>query len=252
LSGKATGAGVLAVNAGTKELVGCDFSGITSTTNVVFVPNSNPKIVCSACKFPSSWTTTSWLTSVRFFSRFELVASEADGVSTAKLYSLTGGQSNCDLVETTSIYRDAGFVDADGDTNLAHEMAPESSALNQTEPCASMDLMAYVDSTGSKTFRVEAVHNFTTAPTKDELWMDVFYLGTANSCLMSVAGGRSIFSTANWTTSTVDWTGASGYSKIKLEETVTVNRAGVYLVRLWLGKYEASKKFIYCPKVEID
>jgi hypothetical protein len=113
-------------------------------------------------------------------------------------------------------------------------------------------MTAYLDSTGSKTFRVEALHDFTAAPNKDELWIEIRHLGTSNSCLFSVGGGRTIDSTATWATSTEAWTGAGGFSKIKLEETVTVNRVGVYQVRLCLAKYEDAKTLVYCPKVEID
>ncbi len=113
-------------------------------------------------------------------------------------------------------------------------------------------MVARVGTTGAKTFRVEAIHNYTSAPTKDEIWIEVRYLGTTNSCLVSIGGGRVIYSTATWATSTVAWTGLASHVKIKLTEGVTVNRVGVYQVRLCLGKFETGKTVIYCPKVEID
>jgi hypothetical protein len=116
-------------------------------------------------------------------------------------------------------------------------------------PLVGIDLRAYVASTGSTTFTVEANHNFTTAPTADEAWIEVYYLGTSNSVLYSVAGGREILGSTALTTSTVGWTGAT--SKIKFSETVTVNKAGTYIVRVFLGKYEASKALWYCPLVDV-
>ena len=234
----------------------CDFSNLsyTSGADLVRVVGYGGYYEINNCKYNSSFPRTS-SSNVGFSRTSNAVeaAFTADGASTAKLYDFAVETPYGDTTHTASIYRSGGFVDADGDTPIAHIMEPDSTSCDPTSfVLFGPELTGYYDSTGSVTFRVEALHNYSTAPTKDELWMDVYYLGTSNSTKWSRAGGRQIWSTSNWATSSATWSGDSGYSKIKLEESVTINKAGPWMVQLWLGKYESGKSVVYCPKVEID
>jgi hypothetical protein len=107
--------------------------------------------------------------------------------------------------------------------------------------------------TGSKTFTVEYVENFTTALTQSDISFRLTYLGTANSLATAYAeGGDPNPETGTAaTSSTVSWTGAAGYTKGKMVETVTVNKAGIYAVQVYLAKYEAGKDMYVCPLVDV-
>lgn len=226
--------------------VGCDFSGLTNVTNL---NSASSRAAVISCKIASGdgfqngaagqqYLTTAYSTAV-------------DGAGTAKNYIAEHYFMAGTVTQDTAINRDSGWTDEDGDTQLSHKMAPTSNLKGAHTPIYGPDLRAYIDSTGSKTFTVYAVHDFTTAPNQDEAWLEVFYLGTANSVLWSLGGGRSVFSTTAWTVGTEAWTGASGKTKMELSATVTVNKAGTYAVRVHLGKYEASKALWYCPLVEV-
>ena len=247
---------ILNRNTGAGRVFACDFSSISHSSGAALFATSGygGYYKIHNCNFNSSFSRHS--SSGLGYSRTtnaQQAAVTVNGASTGKLYDFYIDTPYGDVTHTASIYRTSGFVDADGSTPIAHIMEPDDSGCSpDLFPLFGAKLMGYYGSTGSVTFRVEALQNYTTAPTKDELWMEVFYLGTSNSTRWSKAGGRSIWSTSNWTTSTVGWTGASGYSKIKLEQAATINKAGPYMVQLWLGKYENGKSVVYCPKVEID
>lgn len=229
---------------------GCDFTGVTSATTVVGSATTGAKAF--NCKYPSGMTfadniatpDVGYMVNAAF-------ACTLDGASTAKNYDVEMSNSYGRVVHDTSIYRDSGWSDEEGTTQLSHKVTPDSSLSYPVQYIFGPDLVAYADSTGSKTFTVYCVHDFTTAPTKDEAWIEVAYLGTSNSTLHSFAGGRSVLSSATWTVGTEAWTGASGKTKMELSATATINKTGVYAVRVYLGKYEAAKALWYCPKVEV-
>lgn len=235
---------------------GCDFSGCSGTGNdFISVTGYGGWTDVHNCNYPSSGYSydSSSGSGLTLWTYSAQAAAAIDGSTTGKLYNMAVETPMGDTLETATIYRNAGFVDADGDTPIGHIMTPDNSACAPDRPLHGPMLMGYYGSTGSVTVRVEALYNFSTAPTKDNLWIEVYYLGTTNSTLWSFAGGRAIGSSANWSSSTVDWTGAGGYTKIKLEQAVTINKAGPYAVRVFCGNYEAGPKtIVYCPKVEID
>jgi hypothetical protein len=229
---------------------GCDFSGITSSTPAI-IADQVPALLTN-CKLPSGMPVANTTRSSIFDQRWEAYGCAVDGASTGKLYEYEAGGTNGDVVVDTSIYRTAGWSDADGDTQLSHKMLPVSNLIGPQKYVLGAKLIAYADTTGSKTFTVYTVHDFTTAPTQDEAWIEVQYLGTSNSTLYSLAGGRSVLSSATWTVGTEAWTGAAGKTKMELSATATINKTGTYVVRVYLGKYEATKAMWYCPKVEVS
>ena len=131
-------------------------------------------------------------------------------------------------------------------------MAPYAAMAGPPTPFFGPELRAYVSSTGSKTFTVYGVHDFATAPNKDNCWIEVMSLETANSVLYGLAGGRQVGITTGLTSDTKDWTGASGKTKFKIAETVTVNKVGTYIIRVYLAYFESAKAAWYCPLVEVS
>jgi hypothetical protein len=226
-------------------LVGCDFSGATGWGRLNM---TDSPITVVGCKFPSGEGVTQ--TTGSFSAVASQSVSAADGASTAKGYIAEVKMMGGTVVPDTAIYRTAGFVAADGDTPLSHKMTPSSTLKGPHTPFHGPDLFAYVSTTGSKTFTIYAEHDFTTAPNKDECWPEILYLGTTNSLLLSFGGGRIIGSTTAWTVGSEAWTGTSK-TKMELSATLTVNKAGFYMARVHLAKYEAGKALWYCPKVEV-
>lgn len=229
---------------------GCDFSGITNATQVsTTVPTNAVVVGCSLMSggvvFPTVASSADFRTVGRSY------ATAVDGASTAKNYIAEHHFGAGTVIQDTAIYRDSGWTDEDGSTQLSHKMVPTSTMKGAHTPIFGPDLRAYVDATGSKTFTVYCVHDFTTAPTKDEAWIEVLYLGTSNSVLWSIDVGRDILSSTAWTVGTEAWTGASGKTKMELSASVTINKTGTYAVRAYLGKYEAAKALWYCPLVNV-
>ena len=225
--------------------IGCDFSGITSSTVFNAAGGSLRLINCQMSSLtPTAPNVMTGL--VRIY------ASAVDGGSTAKNYIAEHLFLNGTVTQDTAIYRDVGWTDEDGSTQLSHKMTPASSIRGSHTPIFGPDLRAYVDSTGSVTFTVYCVHDFTAAPTLDEAWFDVLYLGTADSVGATIGSSRTPLSATAITTGSEAWTGASGKTKGELSKTVTINKTGTYLLRVYLGKYESGKALWYDPLVEVS
>ena len=228
---------------------GCDFSGLTNVTNLNSTASSARFI---DCKFATG-DTVGGLTAAGTQLLVRNYGSAIDGAGTAKNYIAEHHFQAGTVIQDTAIYRDDGWQDEDGDTRLSHKMTPDSDMKGAHTPIFGPDLRAYVDSTGSKTFTVYAAQDFTAAPTADEAWIEVMYLGTANSVLWSHGGGREILGSTALTTDTKAWTWGNGAkNRIKFSETLTVNKTGTYVIRVFLGKYELGKGLWYCPLVEIS
>lgn len=248
--GKSSGSTFIELGSNYNEeslFVGCDFSGLTNVTNL---NDTGTGIDMVGCRFASGDGLQAPTGGIQ--NRASAYATAVDGAGSAKNYISEHYFGVGTVNQDTALYRDDGWQDEDGDTRLAHKMSPSPNVKGPHTPFWGPDLRAYVSDTGSKTLTVYAVEDFTTALTDDEAWIDVFYLGTSNSVLNSLAGGRSVLSSTSLTTDTKAWTGASGKTKVKFSETVTINKAGTYLVRVYLGKYESSKALWYCPLVEVS
>jgi len=226
---------------------GCDFSGLTNISSFLVASGGGVSVAIN-CNLPAgkAWSDVPG-GSVKTNQAF---ATAEDGASTAKNYIAEYWGFSGSVIADTAIYRTAGWTDEDGSTQLSHKMTPDPSLI-VSWPISGPPMRSYLSSTGSKTWTVYCVHDFTTAPNKDECWLELFYLGTSNSVLASFGGGRSIFSTTAWTVGTEAWTGAAGKTKMELSVTGTVNKAGTYMVRVCLGKYQAAKALWYCPLVEV-
>ena len=154
---------------------------------------------------------------------------------------------------TTAVYRNAGWQDSPSETNLAWKMSCDSSSNTLYGLwCFSPPISSRIEETGTITFTAYGVHDsYTVAPTVDEVVMNVFYLGTADSTQWSLASTEDPTSTASLTSDTSDWTGASGKTKFKLSKTVTMNNTGEWMVQFLVKKYEAATFTWIDPKVEI-
>jgi hypothetical protein len=252
ITGKARSTGLLRVKSA--EYVGCDLTGLSGDS--LYDPDASAgdgRVELHACKLPSSITmaTSGWIGTEQ---TLELIGCDEDGASFGKRYRSEVHRYGGVMTVDTAIYRDAGWSDEDGDTSLSHKITPNS-VCTKYATAHGIPLMAYVGSTGSKTFTVHLVEDFTTALTDQDAWMEVRYLGTADSTKWELVSSRPADLLAAGTTlatTTEAWTGASGKTKAKLTKTVTVNETGMYQIRVYLGKYESGKALWCCPQVEVS
>lgn len=157
-----------------------------------------------------------------------------------ELYQFDG-----DITTDTSVFRASGLTFTEGTTQATLKFEP-ASHVSEYEPLCSWPVAtAWINSTGSTTFTTELVENFTSALTLAEVWQEIFYLGTSSSPDWSLDVGQSVGSTTALTASggdLGDWTAEpSGSRDVKLETTVTVNKAGIYQVRYCVGAFESGK-----------
>ena len=155
--------------------------------------------------------------------------------------------------DDTAIYRTAGA--SDGTVNLSMKMVSTANAVDFYRPLVFEKIVNWNETTGSKTFTVHGIWDSATNIQNDEIWMELYYLGTAADTrgLMSNDGkANPIVAAADQSASTEAWTGTGGFTnanKFKLDVTVTINRKGCWGVKVFLAK--PSTTVYICPKVEI-
>jgi hypothetical protein len=230
-------------------LVGCDLSQHNTTYGLCRNLGSAVTFTFDACKLAAGQKIVQGTPNSPLY-KVHLIGCDVDGAGAGKTYRtevhMMGGTS----VTDTSVYRNGGWSDVEGDTPLSHLMTP-SSLCSPVKYIESLPITAYLGTTGSKTFTVEIAEDFTVALNASEAWIEVDYLGTANSTRWTKSTSREPLGSTALTSSAETWTGMAGYTAHKLQKTVTVNKAGAYRVRVFLGKYEAGKSMAYCPKVSV-
>jgi len=156
-----------------------------------------------------------------------------------------------DLVQETTIVRTGGA--SDGTTSLAWNMTSSAGSTFWT-PFYSPWISGWLDSTGSKTFTGQIVHDSVTNLQNDEVWLEVEYLGDGSFPLSTFADDRmaDILATAADQSTTGDtWTttGLTNPNTQDLSVTVTVNEKGPWRARFCLAK--PSYTIYCCPKIDI-
>jgi len=184
--------------------------------------------------------------------RNTMFASDDVGVSAGRDWMTQSSTPAGVCFPTTAVYRNSGWQDAPSETNLSWKLATASSSTGVNGYwLLSPPITSRIEETGSTTFTAYGVHDsYTTAPKANEIIMRVFYLGTADSTRWHLASTQDPTG-ASLTSDTSDWTGASGKTKFKLAETVTVNNTGEYMVDFVMKKYEAGNAIWIDPLVEI-
>lgn len=160
--------------------------------------------------------------------------------------------------QTGDLYRTNGYSDADGNTSASHKIVPKSTLERATHIEGPM-LTQYVSTTGAKTIEVHAADTFTTAPNKNQLYIEVFYLNAAGETLYTLGTTRdaNILATTALTTTTGEWTdgGSALTHEYKMSGSFTVNQAGYIGVRVVLEgdqTAETANALYYDPKLEIS
>ena len=161
-----------------------------------------------------------------------------------------------EVLTSATAYHDNGFLSSDDLSRLSQVITP-GSRCDFARPLSSAKISGIVDATGSKTFTVELVENFTTALTKQECWLDLYYYDSASNTNHKVDTSTREFAKLTYTalaagTGLDNWTGEPASSRsVKIEVTVTVNKTGYYYGIVHVGKYEAGKVVHVDPMLEV-
>lgn len=239
------------------NFTGCDFSGATHESSAPLVDMSSASdatviVNFIACDVVSgvAYHDSTFGTDNQFV--YVHNTDNAGATYITDRYGLRG-----DVTTDTGVYFTGTdqYQDADGTTAMSHKMVTASN-VDVASALHSLDMYARIDSTGSKTFTVEVVENFTSALTKRECWIEVMYLGGASETLWSMAEDREFVETSYTNLAAgaglASWTGEPGGSRsAKVTATATVNQTGVFKVRLMLANYESTKVLYYNPAVTV-
>lgn len=229
---------------------GVDFSGLgTGATlgSAGFTEGYN--CLLNRCKLPTSYGTPSIASDGQFVEYWSTDDS-------ADHYRAERHEYRGTVTPNTSTYLTAGY-DFEGTTNLGMEMVPSSTCDDDNSLESQPIYFYYSGATGSsKTFTIEVLEDFTTSPTKYELWMELLYCGTSSSVEWVYATSRDLDGTSGGAAldsgvGTGSWTGATGFASKKVSVSVTPQVTGVYKAVVHLGKYEAAKSVVYNPQVTV-
>lgn len=250
-------------NGGSITCVGCDFTNVDFNSGASYFADYNSletaaKIQLINCKLPTD--IVNWVQNGTNAGQVvELIATVATNDSVDN-YEKHDGAGN-KITTSTTIYADNGYTGIDGTTKVSHKV--DTNANNRfDEDFYSFPVLASIVTAGAKTFTMELAHNYTANLTDQDVRMELVYLGTASSPLMSQASsgpndGAGSFvdpldAGTDLTASTAPWTGAGALTKQKISITKTVNTPGLYMVRLVFTCYEAAKSIYYDPFVYVS
>ena len=231
----------------------CDFSACAQGVNLFSVSNYGCKIDVRNCKMPASWTGS--IHNGTPPRHTVMTLSNCDSADTnyrfeRKTYFGT-------ITHNTSIYRTAGA--SDGTTVLSYRMVSSADAEWMHQTLDSPEIVVWNETTGSAiTVTCEILIDSATTLYKEDVWMEVEYLGTSGAPLGTVDRDSRLatYLTALATTEcdagtgVSNWTGESVNAKsYKLVSTITPQEKGFIHATVKLAK--ASTTIYICPKLVI-
>ena len=169
-SGLIAGGGTFPANI---NFIDCNLSALPSATVLVDTSTlssggsfNDQNVTFNNCKLPSSYVIGDGTMDAPR-ANVLLIGCSTNGATTYINRHLTYAG---ELDTSITVYRGAGYIEKDGDINLSMELTPASNC----EPFADIftsNIAGIVDATGSKTFTIECIENFTTALTEQEFWL---------------------------------------------------------------------------------
>ncbi len=128
----------------------------------------------------------------------------------------------------------------DGVTDYSWKMVSTGNATEFSEPHVSPPIVKWVDATGSTTFTINGIWSSVTDIQDDEIWVEIEYLSASadtESDLVNDGMADILATPADQTTNSEAWTEAlANENKFQLNSTVTVNRVGPVIARVYLAK----------------
>lgn len=255
-------------------LNGCDFSGITNWASADLVDSDSTthafNYQFNHCIIPAAATRLSNLSGMLSRSTVEFNNCDDDGVSAGKTYHTERYEQGGYVTDDTAVYLTAGFQHVEGNTNLSYKITTNSNC-KEGLPIRCIPIVSRIKTTGSKTFDLEFLSEIAgggSAPSDindQELWFELYYLGTADSTRWSLVSTRSatagqmiddpdVANATNLTdtTNTANWTGEQANAKTyKLSKTVTINKEGHYMIVPYIASHEANRSVYYDGKVTV-
>ena len=239
--------GLIGLQGGSIELIGCDLSAVGNSNPLIDVDdstNSYGHLKLIQCDLPASYTMLSG--TPNFGVRVEGYGCDDGEIHADFIYDLGG-----DVLQDSAVYADAGFNEVE-DGRFAYAMTSNSGCKLGVDLTSLFFGSVYTGSTGSKTFTVGCVHDFTSLNQAD-VGLLLYYLGTSGSPAWDVAFGLDFGgATTALASHSADWTGAAGKTKVNLTATATVNQTGFYAAQVVLRKYESGKKFWFDPVLTVS
>jgi len=241
---------------GAANLLGVDLSGTTfSSAPLGYFASSkgHAETVLVNCKIPSGINMVNGNNEAQFV---ELIGT--DNSTNSDRYERHNGKGAA-IVTSTSVYRDSGYTGADSGNQISHKIAPVSSTSYE-ESIQGIQMIGVVEATGSKTFKVQVAHNFTTALKDIDAFIELVYLGGSDTLGTLETSSPQVTNSeydplaagATLATSTEVWTGAGSLTKQEISLTKTVNKVGIYMVRVIFTNYESGKVCYYDPHVDVS
>lgn len=239
---------------GNVYIAGFDLSTLAASANLFNSTTNGAKVVVANCKMPASWSGSINNATPGTESVFTLM--NCDGADTQ--YRLQKKTQFGNIVHDTSIYRTAGA--SNGTTNISWAMTSNADAEWIHQTLDSPEIVIWNETTGSSvTATVEFLINSATTLYKEDVWMEVMYLGTSGTPLGSfdVDSRLANYLTAKTTTEcdagtgVANWTGdGAGAKSYKMVSTFTPQEKGFIHVTVKLAK--ASTTIYVDPKVTLS
>lgn len=205
------------------------------------------------CRLPASWTGKLMRTNTISPWRAEMHNCDSGNTN----YKIKIEDIRGDITQDTGIYLDGGVTD--GTTSLSYRHASNANC-SRALPLRGPDLIAWNDTTGSsKTATIQIVHDGATALTNNEVWVELFYMGSTThpNATLGDDAGDPVGAGSTQATSSSTWTGDTGtgpngsstWNQLKLEVSFTPQQKGPVIARVMLGK--ASTTVFVDPNVTI-
>jgi hypothetical protein len=238
-------AGLFEFKGGAVEFIGCDLSAVGNSQGLFDIDSDAfGTIKLIQCDLPASYVMIDG--SVTNGCRIEGYGCDDSDIHADFVYEIGG-----DVLQDSAVYADAGFNDVI-DGRFSNALTPSSDCDLYLDVRSLHFGSVYTGTTGSKTFTVGCLHDFTSL-TQADVGLLVYYLGTSSSAAWDVALGIEIGgATTALASHSADWTGASGKTKVNLTATATVNQTGFYAAQVVLRKYESGKKFWFDPIITVS
>jgi len=232
---------------GSIDLTGCDLSAVGNSNGIVqtnAATSGYGTMRFVQCSMPTSFIMLD--STLSSSARVEGHGCSVAGIHEDFVYVMGG-----DCLQDSGVYADAGF-DEKIDGRFSVAMSPNSTCNHWTDIRSLRFGSVYLGGTGSKTFTVSCVHDFT-ALNQSDVGLFLYYLGTAGTPAWDLELGLEIGGpTTALAAHTTAWTGASGKTKVNLTATATVNQTGFYAAEVVLRKYESGKKFWFDPVLTVS
>ncbi len=222
---------------------GVDFSAVGAhqlMTGSYYAGSMN--ITFTRCKFASSGSVLTTTSAANIGSAANIVdVINCDfGAGTNYKFHREHGIGTIDQ-ETTHVMTGGA---SDGTQSVAHKMITNANGTWHT-PLEGFDLIAWNDSTSSKTATIEFLTDSASALNNDDIWMELEYLANSGDTQATTANDTKsniLASNAAQPTSTATWatSGISNIMKQKLQITFTAGQKGPVRARVFLAKLSTT------------